>query len=260
MIAAWARVGRTDKAEELLWQANEIRAKCKTLIPDVITYNSVVHAYLKDKKCDNGLEKIIQIVDYMEQNTKEQPAICPDCFTYHCVLKAWANSDRVDAGIHAVEALEKMHNLWEAGDTSLKPVTAFYNMGINKIAKSMGSINPRKALEVLNLIELSQFCDPDIISYTTVIECFSKSKDPSAAEQSLEIFYEAWQIYQEKEDKEMMPNLRTYTMVILSLSKKPTLENIVKGRNLLAQLNDLYSKNKDPRLRPNTYQIGRAHV
>ena len=242
-----------DKAEEVLWKANEIRMKCKTLVPDIFTYNSIVHGYLKDKNCTNGLEKMLKIVDYMDKNKEEQPAICPDCFTYHCVLRAWGKSNDEIAAVHALQTLEKMHTLWEAGDKSLKPATAFYNMAINKIAKSRGIVNPRKALDVLNLIELSQFCDPDIISYTTAIECFSKSTDPTAAEQSLDLFYEAWRIYQEKEYPEMMPNLRTYTMVILSLSKNPTLENIVKARDLLSQLNDLYNKNKDPQLRPNAY-------
>ena len=253
VISAWARVGRTDKAEEVLSKANEIRIKYKTLVPDIFTYNSIIHGYLKDKNPTNSLEKILKIVDYMDKNKEEQPSISPDCFTYHCVLRAWGKGNDINAADHAVETLEKMHTLWESGDQSLKPGTTFYNMAINKIAKSRGTVDPQKALDVLSLIETSQFCNPDIITYTTVIECFSKSTDPAASERSLDLLYDAWQIYQEKEDPKMMPNLRTYTMVILSLSKNPTLQNIVKARDLLSQLNDLYDKSKDPQLRPNAY-------
>ena len=253
VISAWARVGRTDKAEEVLSKANEIRIKRNTLAPDIFTYNSIIHAYLKDWNHTKSLEKILDMVGYMDKNKDEQPLIRPDSFTYHCVLRAWGKIDDVDAAKYAVETIEKMHTLWESGDQSLKPDTAFYNMAINKIAKSRGIVNPQKALDVLNLIELSQFCDPDIITYTTVIECFSKSTDPAAAERSLDLFYEAWQIYQEREDSKMMPNLRTYTMVILSLSKAPTLDNIVKARDLLSQLEDLYNESKDPKLRPNAF-------
>ena len=253
VISAWAREGRTDKAEEVLSKANEIRIKHKTLFPDIFTYNSIIHGHLKDRNSTRSLEKILNMVDYMEKSKDEQPLISPDCFTYHCVLRAWGKSNDVDAAKYAVQTIEKMHTLWELGDQSLKPDTAFYNMAINKIAKSRGTVYPRKALDVLNLIELSEFCDPDIISYTTVIECYSKSTDPAAAERSLDLFYEAWQIYQEREDSKMMPNLRTYTMVILSLSKAPTLENIVKSRDLLSQLEDLYNESKDPKLRPNAY-------
>lgn len=254
VVSAWARVGRTDKAAEVLWKANEIRTKCKTFVPDVYSYNSILHAYTTDKDGSGSLQKILKIVDFMDKNKEDQPAICPDCFTYHCVLRAWATSRDDDAPMHAVQALETMHTLWESGDKSLDPASAYYNMAINNIAKSKGSVNPRKALDILNLLKLSQYCDPDIISYTTVIECFSKSKnDPAVAEQSLDLFYEAYRIYQEKEDPSMMPNLRTYTMVILSLSKNPTLDNIIKAKDLLEQLNGLYKKSKDPKLRPNAY-------
>jgi len=253
VISAWARIGRTDKAEEVLWRANEIKKKCKYLTLDVFTYNSVLYGHLKDKKSDDSLEKIQNIFQFMDNNKEEQPTITPDCFTYHCVLRALGSRNRQNAGEDAVQTLEKMHSLWEKGDKSLRPATAYYNIAINKIAKNGGNANPEKALSVLNLLELSQFCDPDIISYTTAIECFSKSTDPSAAERSLDLFYEAWRIFQEKEDPKMKPNLRTYTMVILSLSKNPTLENIVKSRDLLSQLNDLYDKTRDPELRPNAY-------
>lgn len=246
-------MGRTDKAEEVLWKANEIREKYKSLAPDIFTYNSILYGYLKEWKFTDGLKKILRIFEFMETNKDEQPAISPDCFTYHCILRGWAMSNNEDAAEHAVQTLEKMHYLWEAGDKSLRPATAYYNIAINKIAKSGGTVDPQKALDVLNLIEVSHFCDPDIISYTTAIECFSKSTDPSVAERSLDLFDEAWRVYQENEDPKMMPNLRTYTMVILALSKNATLDNIMKGRDLISQLNELYSKNKDPDLRPNAY-------
>eukprot|EP00536_Pseudo-nitzschia_multiseries_P016341 jgi/Psemu1/292479/fgenesh1_pg.1080_\ len=254
VISAWARIGRSDKAEEVLWKADEMRKKCESLTPDVFTYNSVLYGYLKDKKkSGDSLGKILNIFRFMDKHKEEQPAIVPDCFTYHCVLRALGNSNQQNTAEHAVQTLEKMHALWEEGDESLRPATAYYNIAINKIAKNGGNGNPQKAIDVLNLLELSRFCDPDIISYTTAIECFSKSTDPSAAERSLDLFYDAWRIYQEKENPKMKPNLRTYTMVILSLSKNPTLENIVKARDLLSQLNELYNKTKDSELRPNAY-------
>jgi len=255
VITAWARVGRIDKAEEVLWKADDIRLKCKKFALDVYSYNSILHAYIKDKKnTEKNLKKIHEIMTFMEENKKEQPSITPDSFTYHCVLRALASSKNKNSPIQAIRVLEKMHNLWESGDTATKPANAYYNMAINSVAKSNGEVDARKALGILNLLKLSQFCDPDIISYTSVIDCLSKSNnDPTAAEQSLDLFYEAWRIYQEKEDPTMMPNLRTYTMVILSLSKNPTLNNIIKARDLLTQLNELYSKSKDTQLRPNAY-------
>ena len=253
VISAWARIGKTEKAEGVLWRANEARKTCKSLVLDVVTYNSIVHGYLRDAHGDQGIQRMLQIVDYMNKNKGDQPSIAPDCFTYHCVLRAWKKSHEPDAAIHAVEALEKMHHLWESGDTSTPPKNVYYNMAINKLAKNKRGADARKALGVFRLLQSSKFCTPDIISYTSVIECLSKSNDPLAAEQSLDLFNEVWQLYQENEDEDLMPNLRTYTMAILSLTKNPTIENVVKARDLLSQLEDRSIETGDPSLKPNAY-------
>jgi hypothetical protein len=224
------------------------------LVPDVVTYNSILYAYFRDDdKNANGIERILSIVDFMNENKVEQPLICPDCFTYHCVLKAWKKSNNLAAAQHAVRALEKMHELWEQGDTSLIPSTMYYNMAINEIAKDKNKVDGKKALEVFDLLQSSRFVDPDIISYTSVIESLSKSDDPLAAERSLELFNEVSQLFSMKEDPELMPNLRTYTMAILSLTKNPTISNVVQARNLLTQLEERYGETKDTKLRPNAY-------
>lgn len=253
VISAWARIERPDMAEVILWKANDLRRACRSLVPDVVTYNSVINSYLKHKDRSYGLQRILEIVSYMNGNSEEGPEIAPNCFTHHCLLKAWDKSDRADSAIHTVQAIESMHRMWAAGDKSLTPANAFYNMAINKIAKSKSALFARKAQDILRLLQSSEFCSPDIISYTSAIECYSKSKDPAAAEVSIELFEEVRQIYENKEDATMMPNLRTYTMVILSLTKNPILKHVVKARDLLVELNDLYAATNDPNLRPNAY-------
>jgi hypothetical protein len=208
---------------------------------------------LKGNDASYGLDQILEIVDYMQKNSKDQPAIRPDCFTYHCVLKAWAAVKRPDAINGAVEALTNMHKLWEAGDKSIKSSNIYYNMAINLVAKNTKYSDARTAIDVFHLLQASRFCKPDIISYTSVIECLSKSVHPKADELSLELFDEVWHLYQEKEDLSMMPGLRTYSVTILALTKNPTLDNVMKARELLTQLNNLYERNKNPELKPNAY-------
>jgi hypothetical protein len=253
VISAWARIERPEKAEEVLWKANDLRRVCKNLVPDVATFNSVINAYVNHRDRSYGLQRILEIVTYMDSNREDQPKIAPNCFTHHFLLRAWDQSDRADSAIQAVQTIETMHRMWAAGDKSLKPANAYYNMAINKIAKSKNAVDARKALDILRLLQSSEFCCPDIISYTSAIECFSKSKDPAAAEASLELFEEVRQVYANKEDAKMMPNVRTYTMVILSLTKNPILKHVVKARDMLDELNDLYTATNDPNLRPNAY-------
>jgi len=87
VIAAWARIGRRDKAEEVLWMMDGARAKCNSLVSDVRTYNSVLHAYVIGPNKNDALTQIQRLAEFMETNCEEQPGICPDSFTYNTLMK-----------------------------------------------------------------------------------------------------------------------------------------------------------------------------
>ena len=121
------------------------------------------------------------------------------------------------------------------------------------MAKSSEHHRARKAYELLQKMQASDKVDPDIITYTTVIECFSKSSDPQAAEIAQELLQQASDMYEATNDPKIMPNLRTFTMVILALSRNPRPGSVEKARDLLSQLLDLYEETQDESLRPNEY-------
>jgi hypothetical protein len=146
-----------------------------------------------------------------------------------------------------------MRKLWILGDKTAEPSNRHYNMVINAMAKSRDRIDARKAYELLLQMQASENCQPDIISYTSLIECFSKSSDPEAAAISMELLQQATDVYEETKDPEMMPNLRTYTMAISALSTNPNLDNVLKARELLTQLVELYEETQDPKLQPNAF-------
>jgi hypothetical protein len=87
VIIAWARIGRPDKAEGVLWAMNEMKSQCQHLVPNVVTYNSVIHAHLRSRDKGKALQRIRKVVRYMEKNAEEQPAIKPDNFTYNTLMK-----------------------------------------------------------------------------------------------------------------------------------------------------------------------------
>ena len=87
VITAWARIGRPDKAEGVLWAMNEIKSQCKNLVPNVVTYNSVIHAHLRSRDKNKALQRIRKVVKYMEINAEDQPAIKPDNFSYNTLMK-----------------------------------------------------------------------------------------------------------------------------------------------------------------------------
>jgi hypothetical protein len=87
VISSWARIGRADKAEEVLWMADELGSTCKSLVPDVVSFNTVLHAYIKTKGKAKALDQVLHILKHMEDSSAENPAIKPDSFTYSTVLK-----------------------------------------------------------------------------------------------------------------------------------------------------------------------------
>ena len=90
-ITAWARIGRPEKAESILWLLEDTICwpnNCTTTLqPDVLTYNAVLHAHVMSKDKTKALEKIIAIVQHMEDYCEDQPAITPDSFTYNTLMK-----------------------------------------------------------------------------------------------------------------------------------------------------------------------------
>jgi hypothetical protein len=87
VISAWSKCGRMDKAEEVLWLADGMRSKCKTLCPDVVTFNTVLHGHIRSKNKSKALDKILSIVSHMEYNAEEYPEMKPDSFTFNTLLK-----------------------------------------------------------------------------------------------------------------------------------------------------------------------------
>lgn len=87
VITAWARNGKPTEAEKVLWLMNDVRSKCKNLIPDVVSYNSVLHSYVMSPDKKEALKQIRHLVEFMEANCEEQSAICPDSFTYNTLMK-----------------------------------------------------------------------------------------------------------------------------------------------------------------------------
>ena len=86
-ITAWARIARPDMGERILWDLDQVSRDCQKLVPDVKTYNSVLHAHVKSRDKQKALEKAIEIVHHMEEECEHQPAITPDSFTYNTLMK-----------------------------------------------------------------------------------------------------------------------------------------------------------------------------
>lgn len=252
VITAWAKLGNPEKAAGVLWLMEDVQTKCKDLVTDVVTYNTVLHSHVMSSNKTEALREIQKIVNFMEDNSVDQPAIAPDSFTYNTLMKAWIKSGESDLAQQSEQILRKMETLWQRGDDRVEPTKRHFNVVMNAYAKSCDPFASRKALDLLQRMKEGSFhSKPDIISYTSAIECFSRSADPKASETVLCLLDEAFASHEETGDPAMRPNLRTFTMVILTLANCNG--SIVVARNLLTRLVGLYEETRDEALMPNTY-------
>jgi hypothetical protein len=275
VISAWSRIRNTDKAEEVLWlMERTVRPLCKNLVPNAISYNSVLHGIYRQsqpglgnrsfKNClskDVALQKALAIVTYMDQNAgNSQPDIQPNSFSYHTLLKCWlqsgSTSNRETATEEAEKLLGKVEQLWMDGDTSFERTNRIYNMMLNAYAKTYSGRRflSTKALDLLARMKQSPYaeCQPDIISYTSTLECIAQSSDPLAPELAGELLQEVKARYETTKDSNLRPNLRTYTMTIQTLARNNG--KVVRARELLTELVQQYeSSGYDPQLKPNTF-------
>mmetsp|Transcript_22975 Transcript_22975/g.56610 ORF Transcript_22975/g.56610 Transcript_22975/m.56610 type:complete len:727 (-) Transcript_22975:1657-3837(-) len=247
VITAWSRCRRIDKAEEVLWLANDLGEICEDIYPDVVTFNSVLHAYIRHRDRSKSLDRMLAMIDHMETKSKEYPAMKPNEFTYNTLIKAWVQSNRKNALEEAEQVLYRMQEV-----SGVLPTNRLYNVVINALAKCRNP-DARKAHSLLRQLQALESYTPDIITYTSVIECCSKSSDPHAAEIGLELLEEANDLYQGTGDEAIMPNLLSYTVAIRAVSTNPTPENVRIARELLERLVATYEETLDESLRPNTY-------
>jgi hypothetical protein len=209
----------------------------------------VLYGILRHSNCEAALSKALDLVSYMEKHAASQPEIRPNGFTYHTLIKCWLQTRRTNAATEADTLLVKLEQLWAAGDVSIDRtniVTIWY-------AKTRGG-GPTVSAKALDLIRRmkSRQCQPDIISYTSAIECISNSGDTQALELAETLFAEATARYHETQSRALMPNLRFYSMTIQALAKNNG--NIVRARALLVQLVEQYHMSgQNPQLLPNTY-------
>lgn len=250
VLSAWARLGRADKAEAILRDLEELEKRYPSLAPDLVTYNTVMVAHLKTRDKSVALDNVLHGFDRMEKAAKRNPDLHPNSFSYDVLLKAWAQSRHPNSAAKAVEALSLLRERWLAGDTTAKPSNRYYNIAINALAKSRDYLNARKAYELLLEMQTSNNCRPDIITFTSVIECFSKSKDPEAFDIAVDLLRQAAAIYEETQDSQVRPNVLTYSLTISAANTNPTLRNIERARELLSEILNLCDEFSDGSLGP----------
>jgi hypothetical protein len=178
----------------------------------------------------------------------------PDVVTISCVCRAFANSKLSQTGPRAEKYLRQTRERYEEGETRMKPDTRLYNSVITAYVNDSYS-NPKaaeKADELLHEMQLSAACDnivvPDLVSFSSVCQAYSKSPDPSALEKAVKVFERAEQ--SALDGILEFPDIVFFSSVVLAFTRSKSEKATEKAEGLVRHMQKLSEKGRD--VKPNT--------
>ncbi|VEU40737.1 unnamed protein product [Pseudo-nitzschia multistriata] len=153
LATAWAKSYSDEAAQkaEAIIQYMDL----KGLIPNTITYNSILHAIAVGNECDRAL-KAEDIVQRMKQRHEEKGEDCqPDVYTYQSLIQAWSRTSLPGAPQKAEQILQFMDDESSSGKKNchrLAPNAYCFTTVIHTWARSSEKHRARKAYQLLNVM------------------------------------------------------------------------------------------------------------
>jgi len=247
VIDAWARskdpIAGT-KAEELLFETEELQRLGGNIAPDTITYNSVINCHANSGHI-NGAKNAERILVRMEKavQSNKEGNVAPDTRTYNQVLKAYSKSSLPGRAQRADMIL--MHML-QSGNKCIQPDVISFSTCLDVWAKSKEPGKAEKAYTILQ--KMVQFhastgiekMKPNEVTYNTVLNAcaFSAFTSDKEKKKALSI---AITLFNEMQNSEIVtPDAITYGMLIKCIANLVPKGNI---RNKMAS--ELFIKCKD---------------
>jgi len=150
LATAWAK----SRSEEAAQKAEAILQymDLKGLVPNTITYNTVLHAIAVGNQCDRALraEDLVQRMKYRHEEKGED--CMPDVYTYQSLIQAWSRTSLPGAPQKAEFILQLMDEEASSSNKRLTPNTYCYTTVIHSWARSSEKHRARHAYQLLNVL------------------------------------------------------------------------------------------------------------
>lgn len=273
-INAWARSAAPDaaeRAEEILNRMEHLAAtlaaskntstihiRHKDIQPDVITFNSVIHAWANSPHphASNRCERLLQRMELIHH--KNNYPLRPDRISYNTVIHALANSGQKNSAPRAQHVLERMEAAYENGNHAAKPDIISFNSVMNAHAKSR---EPGSALHAERILlrleqkyeqkrhehdsknnEKNNIIQPDTYSYNTVIGAWSNSGDANAALKAESLLRRMIALSAKRSSSPVRPDVKTYNTVLAALARSQDRRAPQKSEHWLAHMFELHRR------------------
>ena len=210
--------------------------------PNVVLFSSAMNAWTKSG-LRGAADRVEDLLDRMVDLQEWYPEwdIAPNKFSYSTAIDAWAKEQRVDK---VRELLRRMHqHAARADDPALKPGLPAFNGYLVALAKS-GRVEEAEDLlsQMEDLYDSGELEDPpSVISYTTVIDGFARSKAEGASMRA-ESF-----LRRMMDRDDLSPNAVTYNSVINAHVQS---YNIEAAEILLREMHETFLRTGNMDIRP----------
>eukprot|EP00559_Dactyliosolen_fragilissimus_P009061 CAMPEP_0184868762 /NCGR_PEP_ID=MMETSP0580-20130426/31695_1 /TAXON_ID=1118495 /ORGANISM="Dactyliosolen fragilissimus" /LENGTH=661 /DNA_ID=CAMNT_0027369863 /DNA_START=315 /DNA_END=2301 /DNA_ORIENTATION=+ len=246
-----------------------------TVKPNVRTYSTVIDAFSRRKPTrphnGHGTEFALSSAKYAQAlldhllslyDATHDPCLKPNEISYNTVLNAWAKTGTIRGAQKATKMLKVMEDEGLADVISYNAVIhAWARCGIEEAAENAETILRRMEAQVTNAMEhnskLSQqkhdrnFIRPNMRTYSSVIDAWSRSNHPSAAQRAQSILDEMETLYATTKDPSIQPNTISYSTVINAHARSRDMANkATSALKVLKKMQYLYKTGKNKEAKP----------
>jgi len=219
------------KAENLLQRTKQMYREGKMYAkPTVLFYNSVIDAYARSYGGRKAAERAEALLAEMEQRgSAGDSELGLTTRSFNAAILAWKNSNVPEAPERAEKLLKRMNEKYKAGDEQCRPDRVTINSIIGVWAKSSQERAASRAEEWLVFLE--KLDKPDLFSYNSVIDAYSRSALPDATAKA-QALYERMTVLYEAGESDLKPDLITLTCLRKTWMKS----NDVEGQRQVGKL------------------------
>ena len=201
------------------------------LKPNVISYNSVINAWAKTGTV-HGAETAMKLLITMENEG------IADVISYNAVIHAWARCGSKDSGDRAEGVLQRMKDRAAIADEE-------------DFEHDEESKEERQVLQFDRIFSSQASFKPNIRTYSSVIDAWSRSKCPTAASRAQANLNEMEKIYERTGDRSIQPNTVTYSTVINAYARSRDMENKASAAlQVLKRMQQVYDSGENEQAKP----------
>jgi pentatricopeptide repeat protein len=243
------------RAEDVLNYMLELTFKRKNIeaAPDIVTFNSVIACWarsnhpLATEKAPGVLRKLEELHD---MGLLED--VVADRVTYNTLMSVYAKSyENEGSARKAQECFDKLVHLYEqTGDKRYMPDVVSYSTLLSAWARSREVGNAKRAEDILVKMHEAHVSDPinnpqpDTVCFNEVLYAWARSNEANA-DRRAEMVLELMKEMDRNGDSKVVPNTRTYNIVLLALANSPKKDSPIRAMKLLDDMNKISNAKPD---------------